>query len=293
MLRGVGGLRYAALGLGGLCAGTWLACALPGGDEFARGAPRSADDGGPESSSGLGADAAGPGDGASEASTTTSGGCKAMTGAVFCADFDGQPFDLGFVPNTASPIGTLAADPTHVISTPSALLATLPQRSAGQPYAFLEHTLPAGLTSFRVAWSAYLDDQGSSQSAVDFGVALVREGNPYRALAIRYERPAGGTPSFVLFEYGNATATKPQIVDFTPIQAAPAPRFQRFELLLATNGESSNVRLTIDGTTALPAKATTLYDQTSPYSLYVGIAASDGAGGAVSVYVDDVVVTQP
>jgi hypothetical protein len=213
-------------------------------------------------------------------------GCAAFPAAIFCADFDGSPFDSGFTAS-GDPVGT---DTALFTSAPSALRAALPSRGDGKPGGYLDHELPGDLTSFRVAWSVLLQDHGS-QSAVDFGVTLLRQGAEYRSLSVRYQHFTGNGPTLELFEYGNATPTMPQIVNFTPSAVTPKSTFTRFEIQVTSGASSGSVTVLADGKVAFDSVPVSLYSGSTPFHIAAGIAGSDGPGDDVTVLVDDIVVT--
>jgi hypothetical protein len=259
-----------------------VACTLPDAAEFASGA---GDGGSPDGS---------PSDGGVRADAPTSeggglpSGCVGRATAFFCADFDEAPFDLGFQQVLTGPTrGTLNGDRTKFVSPSTSLVASLPKRGNGQPNAFLDRTLPSTVTSFRLSWWALVDDKGT-QSAVDLGAGLFKEGPVYRSLQIRYRRGVTSDPTFELFEYANGAA---QPVMFTKLSTTPAlGRFMHFEMDVTQAASSSAVTVLVDGVVAATQSGLRLHEGQGALHLTTGIVSTDGPGDDIAVFVDDVVV---
>jgi hypothetical protein len=288
-----------SLGLAVIAVGLAGACGLPGSADFTSG-------GGPDAGADVAiADAAGPpGVTGVEAGTSDAGdsgaslGCKAYPTAIFCADFDGNPFDVGFTHNAdGTPPGQLDVDRTVFASAPAAALASLGARSGSgpKPDAYLYHQLPDATSSFRLSWSAAYEDQGT-QEAVDFGISPVKQTTGvYHSVVLRYHHGPDGSLSLQLFEYGAPDGAQPEVVEFTPLAVPPpAPgRFARYELDLVQSAGASSVSVFVDGTEALANHALSFHVVSGPVGLRVGVASSDGVGSPFVVRVDDVVVEPP
>jgi hypothetical protein len=224
-------------------------------------------------------------DGGNSAPVVT--GCAARTNTFFCADFDTEPFDVGMTTNQVAP-GALGPATTPVVSPPRSLMASLPQRGAGKPHAFLDRPLFDDTRSFRASWSVWIEGAGT-QSAVDIGG--IYRSPVYHSLAIRYARAAtDATGQFRLFEYADQDGSNPQLVQFTDLGGATVGRFVRFAMLVTQTQTSSSVTVTIDDTPALSNHPIQLYRASGQTHIAAGIITSDGPGDAVTVYVDDVVV---
>jgi hypothetical protein len=214
-------------------------------------------------------------------------GCAARANTFFCADFDADPFDVGMTTDKGAP-GVLGPATTHVLSPPRSLTASLPQRGAGKPHAFLDRHLFDDTRSFRASWSVWIEGAGA-QSAVDIGG--VYRTAVYRSLSIRYEYGATDVSGKLrLFEYGNADGSSPQLVQFTDLGGATLGRFVRFAMLVTQTQTSSSVTVSIADTPVLSNHPIQLYRSSGETHFGAGIVSSDGPGEPIAVYVDDVVV---
>jgi hypothetical protein len=267
-------------------------CGLPDPAEFARGSGLGHE---PDGGTSGGSDGGSSGNGPNGVDAGDSGGpllpgCAGHPTAIFCADFDTDPYDNGFDTNSANGI---SSDTKTAVSPPRSLVATLPSRGDGMPNSFLEHFLDPGVTSFRLSWSAKLEDSGA-QSAVDFGVSLSRNTPTYHSLQVRYVHAAGDSPMLQLFEYANAQGNDPQVVDFNDFTVLPrVGQFQRFEMRMTQSASASLVTLLLDGVTIFTDHPLTFYRATGATRIMAGIGGSDGPGDPVVVHVDDVVVEPP
>ena len=267
-------------------------CALPDAAEFTGGSSldHGRDAGSDSGDSGSGPSTSGAIDGGADAGASLPG-CAGHPNALFCADFDGDPYDKGFDANGAS--GRVASDSQTFVSSPRSLVATLGSRGAGLPFSYLEHLLDGSIISYRVSWSAKLDDSGV-QTAVDHGVALSRNQPVYHSLQVRYAHYAGTAPKLLLFEYADAEGQTPQLVDFTNFSTTPdVAQFHRFEMRITQSASASSVTVLLDGKTVLADHALTFHRATGPTRIIAGIGGSDGPGDPVVVHVDDVAVDPP
>ena len=268
---------------GALVPGCLLATSLDG---FSGGP----DDASPPVTNEGGADAdAVPGDAPSSSDAADAAGpfrCPQQS-AIFCADFESDPFDMGLV-TTVESGGALR---TTTGKFGRALEATIPMRATStRPNAAIIKPLPMpAATPFTLSYDVLVDDP-IGEGVIDYGGFFFN--GPYYILALRSD--TGGT--VYLHEYAD-----PFMFEINPLNRsrtlAHGPVVGKWthvvmKVTFASDATSSSLKLTLDGDTVLDA-AIDAYRYGGQPKLTIGIANAEDKGKAARMLYDDVLVTSP
>ncbi|MBX3207281.1 MAG: hypothetical protein KF764_19695 [Labilithrix sp.] len=208
--------------------------------------------------------------------------CVDHPNAILCADFDKDPFDLGFLRDG---VGTTEATSTMFVSAPNALAASLPSRGDGTPHAILIRPLDA-LASFSLSWDTRIVTT-APQYAVD--LCSIYRLNPYWTVTVRLKRDLN--ERLELFEFGSVTDGVPTaVVAFTPLTRKLNPdAFSRVEMRVTVSGSASSAVVLIDGQIAGTADLSAHHYTGKPHAT-AGISSTDGSGGAITVITDNLLL---
>lgn len=207
--------------------------------------------------------------------------CADHPDALLCASFDEEPYDLGFEQVGS---GTISADATFFTSAPRSLVTSLPSRGAGMPQAALRRVLPT-MSSFALSWDVRVVTS-ETQYAVD--LCSIYRNNPYWAVTIRYRRDP--SPRLELFEYGSGIDGGPADFTFTPLpKTLKQDAFTRLEVRVTRTASSSSATVLVDGEVVVTEPLIGHLYHSTPNAL-LGISTTDGAGGPITVYTDNVLL---
>ena len=212
--------------------------------------------------------------------------CADHATAVFCADFDGEPFDLGFEKVPPANGAGSGASTSFFSSPPRSLLATLPARGSSPmlPVAGVLRRLP-GTRSLLLSFALRIEES-TDQDGIDVASISYRPASGFYGVFLRYRRnPA---PNFLLFEF----ATSPSLTRFVDLPGRPKlGAFAHVEMTLDVASTSSAISVAVDGSPLVVTSPLSAHQYvTSTPIVQLGIVGSNDTGGPIEIRFDDVLV---
>lgn len=212
--------------------------------------------------------------------------CSDRPGALFCSDFETDPFNFGW-DKPLQDNGTFGLVPAR---TSRGLSGTVESRTAAtQSFAagLVKTVTMTPLTPFTFSFDVLLGSSLDTANVVDFGGFALR-GDTFYQTDLRF---SNGT--FTLQEFADANASFPALNKATDLTyGPPAGSWAHVELRWTFPAGSSHAVVKIDGATVLDLDTVAHRYPASP-QIMVGITNAPGKGSAFKIVVDDVLVTTP
>jgi hypothetical protein len=224
------------------------------------------------------------------AATTQTFRCADHPGALFCADFDNGPFNVGWTDIYDPNGGTLALGDGRF---GRGLVATIPTHGATTPSTRPGATLETGVNLPARAPFTFAFDTKIESAAPGGGVyeisGIFFHVNFY-VVTFRIE----DSGAIVLHEYGDPIGSAPFLLNDFPLMVGPPIGSWVHVAMQMTFPSSSSVHLRVqfDGAIAYDG-AIGASPYASPPFVYGGISNAENAGQARAVDFDDIVVTTP
>jgi hypothetical protein len=211
--------------------------------------------------------------------------CADHADAVFCADFETDPFDRGWDEqlDTNGSYALIPARSSRGLSSSVPARADDSQRVAA---GLADTVVMTPGTSFTYSFDILLGATLTTANIVDFG-GFVFHG-PYYSAVLR-----SSNGDFYLQEYGDATGARPVLSTGHALTAGPkAGVWSHVEMRFTFAQSSSHAVVKLDGATVLDGDIAAYQYASTPH-LVAGITNVEGHGTAFTTVIDDVLATAP